>query len=172
VMPPDGKGKRLTKAQAALIKAWIDQGADFGSWTGDKVKSAAEGAEAPGAKTADAGDSDTVKEIPLPQVAAADAAAIDKLRQAGALVLPLAQGTNLLSVEFVSNAAQIGDQQAALLAPIATQVYDLNLSSTKVTDDGLKVLDEMKNLHRLHLEKTAVTDAGWRISKGCAAWSI
>lgn len=167
VMPPDGKGKHLAKAQIALIKTWIDQGANFGSWTADKVgAAAADDSGAPGAKSADAGDSDTVKEIALPQVAAADAAAIDKLRQAGALVLPLAQGTNLLSVEFISNAAQVTDQQAALLAPIAAQVYELNLANTKVTDEGLKSLEAMKNLHRLHLEKTAITDAGLAHLKG------
>ena len=109
------------------------------------------------------------KEIPLPQVAAADPAALEKLRAAGALALPLAQGTNLLSVEFTSNASTITDRQVALLAPLAEQIYDLNLANTKVTDAGLAVLDGMKNLHRLHLEKTAVTDAGLSHLKGLTA---
>ena len=156
VMPPDGKGEHLTKPQQDLIKAWIAQGADFGTWKEDHVKAA--DADTKPSDTADA--SEGPKEIVLPQVAVADAGALDKLRNAGALALPLAQNTNLLAVEFTSNASQITDQQVALLAAVGTQVYDLNLANTKVTDSGLAALEGMKNLHRLHLEKTGVTDAG------------
>jgi hypothetical protein len=34
-MPPEGKGDRLTKAQQDLIKAWITEGAKFGTWKGE-----------------------------------------------------------------------------------------------------------------------------------------
>ncbi|HET6246950.1 MAG TPA: c-type cytochrome domain-containing protein [Tepidisphaeraceae bacterium] len=157
VMPPDGKGDHLTKQQQDVIKAWISQGADFGSWKEDKAGAAAAEPD----KTTDTASADGApKEIVLPQVAVADAGALDKLRNAGALALPLAQNTNLLSVEFTSNASQVTDEQIALLAPLASQIYDLNLANTKVTDSGLAALEGMKNLHRLHLEKTAITDAG------------
>jgi uncharacterized membrane protein len=33
VMPPDGKADPLTDAEKELLKKWIDQGADFGTWT-------------------------------------------------------------------------------------------------------------------------------------------
>jgi mono/diheme cytochrome c family protein len=75
-------------------------------------------------------------------------------------VLPVCQGSNLLTVEFTSSAATTTDQQIELLEKVAPQVYDLNLAGTKLTDAGLKALDGMTNLHRLHLEKTAVTDKG------------
>jgi hypothetical protein len=32
-MPPEGKGDRVSKANQDLIKKWIDEGANFGSWT-------------------------------------------------------------------------------------------------------------------------------------------
>lgn len=163
VMPPDGKGEHLSKAQISLIKQWIEEGANFGDWKEDAPKPASTDS-APG-KSAE-GDDAAIKEPPLPQAPPADPAALDKLRESGALVLPLAQNTNLLSVEFTSNAANITDQQAALLAPLSEQLYDLNLANTKVTDEGLKALEGMKNLHRLHLEKTAVTDAGLAHLKG------
>lgn len=35
-MPPDGKGERLTKEEADLLKKWIDEGANFGAWTAAK----------------------------------------------------------------------------------------------------------------------------------------
>lgn len=31
-MPPEGKGDSLTDAEKALLKNWINQGADFGAW--------------------------------------------------------------------------------------------------------------------------------------------
>ncbi|MDB5174523.1 MAG: ribonuclease inhibitor [Phycisphaerales bacterium] len=166
VMPPDGKGERLKPEQVELVKAWITEGASFGDWKEDKVVATPDD-KSPGDKAA--GESEGPKEIPLPQVAAADAGALDKLRQAGAQVLPLAQGTNLLSVEFTSNAAQIADHQVEMVASIAPQIYDLNLANTKVTDGGLKALEGMKNLHRLHLEKTAITDGGLPHLKGLAS---
>ncbi|HSJ02923.1 MAG: c-type cytochrome domain-containing protein [Verrucomicrobium sp.] len=33
-MPPEGKGDPLTDAEKALLKKWIDGGADFGTWKG------------------------------------------------------------------------------------------------------------------------------------------
>jgi len=35
-MPPRKKGEPLAKEQTDLIKAWIEQGADLGKWTGPK----------------------------------------------------------------------------------------------------------------------------------------
>lgn len=33
-MPPEGKGDRVSAANQALIKKWIESGASFGSWKG------------------------------------------------------------------------------------------------------------------------------------------
>lgn len=33
-MPPEGKADPVTDAEKALIKAWIEQGANFGGWKG------------------------------------------------------------------------------------------------------------------------------------------
>lgn len=38
IMPPKKKGEPLTKEQTDLIKAWIDQGGDFGKWVGKKAE--------------------------------------------------------------------------------------------------------------------------------------
>lgn len=163
IMPPSDKGKPLSKEQTDLIKLWIAQGAEFGSFKQDVV------VEPP--KSANAGSTPAAAEgVPvqdaLPQVPPASAAALDALRQAGAQALPLCQGSNLLTVEFTSSAATTTDQQVNLLEKVAPQVYDLSLASTKVTDDGLKALEEMKNLRRLHLEKTSVGDSGLAHLKG------
>lgn len=152
IMPPeDDGGKPLPREKTDLVGQWIMQGASFGEWKGDAVAGAPP-ANAP---------------APLPQVAAADAGALDKLRQAGARALPLAQGVNLLDVGF-SSGGDAADAQLALLAPIAAQVYELNLAGSKVTDAGVAHLAALTNLRRLHLEKTAVTDAGLAHLKGLA----
>jgi hypothetical protein len=149
-MPPeDDGGKPLPREKTDLIGQWIMQGASFGDWKGDAIA----GAPAAGGPA------------PLPQVAAADAGALDKLRQTGARALPLAQGVNLLDVGF-SSGNEVADGQLALLAPIAQQVYELNLAGSKVTDAGLASIAPLTNLRRLHLEKTAVTDAGLAHLKG------
>ena len=152
VMPPDEDGmKPLGRDKTDLIGQWIMQGAGFGDWKGEAS------AAVPAAGAAPA----------LPQVAAADAGALDKLRQAGARALPLAQGVNLLDVGFNSG-GEVADAQLAMLTPIAQQVYELNLAGSKVTDAGLAAVAQLPNLRRLHLEKTAVTDAGLAHLKGLA----
>jgi hypothetical protein len=96
----------------------------------------------------------------FPTVAAADAKAIEKLRSLGALAMPLAANTNVITVDFRAVADQTGDPQLAELKPVSEQLVWLNLAATKVTDAGLAQLATLKHLQRLHLEKTGVTDAG------------
>ena len=104
----------------------------------------------------------------LPTVAAADAKAIDKLSQMGAVAGPLAQNTNLISVNFSMAGAKAGDAQLEALKPVAEQLFWLNLGGTAVTDAGLKQLSGLKNLRRLHLEKTVVGDEGLSALKDLA----
>jgi hypothetical protein len=40
-MPPEGKGDPLTVEQIALLRAWIDQGAEWGGETSPWISSAA-----------------------------------------------------------------------------------------------------------------------------------
>jgi hypothetical protein len=147
IMPP--KGDPLKKEQTDLINKWIAEGASFGEWKGEAAPA---GAAAPA----------------LPEVPTADAAALDKVRGTGALAMPLAQGINLLDVSFQSAADKTTDAELALLAPVAPQVYSLNLAGSKVTDAGLPQLAPLANLRRLHLEKTGITDAGLAHVKGLA----
>ena len=154
VMPPEGDP--VPKDKQELIKNWIAQGASFGDWKSDV-----------GAKVASTGnDAAAPAEPQLPTVAVADAGAMSKIRQSGALAMPLAQNTNLVEVDYNLVGDHIDDGQLAGLAPIDAQVAALNLSRTKVTDDGLKALEPLKNLRKLHLENTKIGDAGLTHLKG------
>ena len=104
----------------------------------------------------------------LPTVAAADAKAIEKLSQMGAVAGPLAASTNLVSVNFSMAGPKAGDAQLEALKPVSDQLFWLNLGGTAVTDAGLKQLSGLKNLRRLHLEKTAISDEGLAALKGLA----
>ena len=159
IMPP--KGDPLKKEQTDVIAAWIKQGASFGDWKGG----APAGPAAPGTAAAPA---EGPRKIELPEVATADAGALDKVRGAGALAMPLAQGVNLIDVSFQPASDKTTDAELGLLAPVAQQVYALNLAGSKVTDAGLAQLAPLTNLRRLHLEKTGVTDAGLAHLKGLA----
>jgi cytochrome c/Leucine Rich Repeat (LRR) protein len=154
VMPPEGD--LLPKDKQNLIKEWIAQGANFGSWTSDAGKG--------GAKT-EVGEA-APKEAALPKVAAADTGAIEKIRQTGALAMPLAQDTNLVEVDLNLVGDKVENTQLALLTPLDQQLAVLNLARTKVTDDGLKSVEGLANLRKLHLENTKVGDEGLTHLKG------
>lgn len=149
VMPPEGD--LLSKEKTALIKKWVDSGASFGAWKAETADAAA-GESAP---------ADAIPAGPqLPKVAAADSGAIDKIRQTGALAMPLAQDTNLVEVDMNLVGDKVQDSQLALLQPVDQQLAVLNLSRTGITDEGLKSLENLPNLRKLHLENTKITDAG------------
>jgi hypothetical protein len=148
VMPPEGD--LLPKDKQALIKEWISQGAKFGDWKSDQGKGTAAKADA---STAPA-------EPQLPKVAAADTGAIEKIRQTGALAMPLAQDTNLVEVDLNLVGDKVENTQLALLTPLDQQLAVLNLARTKVTDDGLKSVEALTNLRKLHLENTRIGDEG------------
>ncbi len=156
-MPP--KGDRLTKEQIETLKWWVDQQkASFEAKfvvadAPDAVKKVAEAGVA-ASKVAKA------KEPELPEVDAADPALMKPLQDAGVLVLPLAQNTNLLHVETVSVSKDIKDDHLAMLEPLAPQLAWLYLNKTQITNDGLKSLAGLKQLRRLHMANTQITDEG------------
>jgi len=150
VLPADDKKRMpkkadpLPKEKIDLIRLWIEQGA-----TAIIV-----------AAVADAPAAEMPKEIPLPEVGAASEESLGKLTAAGAQVLPLFADSSLLQVSFALGSEPATDENVALLAEVAEQVYSLNLAGAKATDAGLGTLAQLKNLSHLHLENSVVTDAG------------
>jgi hypothetical protein len=74
-MPPAKKGDPLPKDQQELIKKWIEEGADYGSWTGkkadDKAKEGDKGKDKEKPATPPAGDKPKGKTAavdPLPEL--------------------------------------------------------------------------------------------------------
>jgi hypothetical protein len=143
------KADPLPKEKIDLIEKWIKEGA-----TMPAVAAAA--TPKPTAEKKEEGP--PVKK--LPEVAAAPKKAIDQLTAAGAQVMPLCAGSNLLWVSFAHRDKPVGDEDLTLLADVAEQIDTLNISESKATAAGLAPLAKLKNMSKLHLEKSAVTDEG------------
>jgi uncharacterized membrane protein len=161
-MPPKGK-PQLSTEQIALLSWWIDQGAPADKkvselTVSDQVKPALAslgGGASGGAANAKKQES----AIATMKVTPAKESDIQALRKAGLIVNTLSQDQNLLEVSAV-NAPKFGDKDIALLLPIAEQVTWLKLGGTQITDGALKEIAKLKNLTKLHLEHTGVTDQG------------
>ena len=146
VLPADHKKRMpkkadpLAKEKIELIRLWIEQGVSFTAATVPK--------KAPREK------------LSLPEVPPADDGAIEQLQATGSQVINLFANNPLLQVSFALRDSPTGDADVAHLSAVAEQVYALNLAGSQVSNEGLAVLTNLKNLGRLHLENSTVTDAG------------
>jgi len=75
-------------------------------------------------------------------------------------VMPVSAEDDRLRVNVINAADQFGDDQLAMLEPVAERVIWLDLARSQITDEGMEIVGKMRALERLHLENTAVTDAG------------
>jgi hypothetical protein len=156
-MPPKEK-PQLTQDQVALIHWWIDQGAPFSKKVADltqpeKLKPALAALQHGEIKKME------VAQLPAEPVEAADAKAINALKEKGVLVLPVAQGSNYLMANFVT-ATGITDSDISLLLPLKKQLVALKLGNTVITDSAMLVIGQCTNLFSLWLNGTKITDAG------------
>jgi hypothetical protein len=163
-MPPKGK-TQLTEGQVAILSWWIDQGAPFDKKVAElkatdaikPVLAALSGSQSTGGSSQMTA---TTKESPALslKVPTPDAKAVEALKKAGLLVMPIANESNLLEVNAV-NVGSLTDAQIALLEPLKEQIIWLKLGDTKITDQAAGTIAKLKNLQKLHLENTSVTDA-------------
>lgn len=165
---PDDNPKRMPKgadplpeADLDLIKQWIEQGAVIA------VVAAAAPADAPmpdeAAKAAEAlkaaeEAARKADEELLAKVGPAPPEAVEKITAAGATVMPLFADSPLLQVSFARAASPASDEAVAALAGAAEQIVWLDLTGAQVSAAGLAPVAQLKNLERLHLEKSSVAD--------------
>jgi len=179
-MPP--KGDAMTEPEVAMLKAWIDEGANFGTWKGSDEGRPADSGKAPGPVKIEPKVSvyDTLAKSVKPPAEEN----VAKVTEAGGRVTPLARGFPLVRVDFVATKETSGDEAVASLQSISTNISQLDLSntqigseafatigkldhlvhldlhSTKIGDDGLQHLKDLSHLSYLNLYDTEVTDAG------------
>ncbi|MCR9247265.1 MAG: YHS domain-containing protein [bacterium] len=149
IMPE--KGEPLSKAEQALIRQWIAEGAEWGE-SGDAAIAAA------------------LKAMEVPKItftlpALADGqgdsiqAAMQQLKKLGAVVQRVAADTEAVDVNLSLLRDKVTDRELAWLEPLAPRLVWLNLSRTAITDAGAKSLSKLTQLRRLHVANTALTDA-------------
>lgn len=166
VMP--ARGDVLAEDEVALIRRWIDEGADFGGARLGEIAipsgppaGGASSEPAPaddvGAPSEPAAEDDATSDVEVDDPAAR-AAALAALEELGVRARPVAQGWNALEVDF-GRRAELGDEALGELVPIAAQVTRLDLTGSGVTDAGLAVLAGCTNLEYLVLRHTAIGDA-------------
>jgi hypothetical protein len=140
----------LTLEEKETLRLWLDNGAKSERWRVPEtiaVHVSGRGAEpenrvitlAKGLK-------------PAPETA------LDKLRELGVFVTPLAHNNHLLRVDFDRAEVDVTDEHLKLLKLLSKHVTILILANTQISDDGLLRVSKLNNLTQLHLGNTTITD--------------
>lgn len=163
-MPPEGK--HIEDAEIAVIKWWIDSGADEKKALSELEVPAliqeAIGKLLPGgvpiAEAKDGGSAHGTPKAALPDDALR--AAVIQLSEVfpGALSFE-SQQSALLTFTAVSLRGNFDDAGFKQLAPVAAQFVTVDLSATKVTDQAVAQLVGAKQLRLIRLAETGITDA-------------
>jgi uncharacterized membrane protein/mono/diheme cytochrome c family protein len=161
-MPAEGK-TRLTEAQTAIIRWWIQSGAT----TGTPVNVARLSPEVQGLLTdalgLGSGDSNAASAAATP--VAVPPAIVDTLVQAGFAVRQRSQPQAQLFVGWVASRA-ITDVELAKLSVASAQIVELDLHGAGVRDTSLTHLSKLTALTHLNLSRNGLTDAGLQQLKG------
>ncbi len=158
-MPPKEK-PQLTQQEITLLHWWVSNGAHFSKKVKDleqteKIKPvllALQKGDAPetGNKLSD---------VPEAEVQKADEAVIKKLQASGVIVIPVAQNSNYLSVNFVT-ATGGADSLVSLLQSLSKQLVWLKLDRAVISDASMDVINKLTAVTRLQLSNTNITDKG------------
>ena len=179
-MPPPKKGPPLSKKQVELIQSWIEQGADFGKWTGEGDAPKKEAKKTGGSKpkkSAGSSSSRTSKKKrgPSPVVTLSKglqpvkAAQLAAFRGEDALfsVQSIGDENPLLRVSCCGHTDDVDDQALEQLLPIAEHIFELDLARSQVGDAGCAVVAKMKRLTKLDLRQSRVSNGGVKELAAC-----
>lgn len=158
VMPPEGKADDLTDTQKALLKQWIDEGANFGGWAGNL-----EGKPKEMLNTGGKIPVSQIQEVYKKLAEGLKPIAEDQWKpvtSVGGHVAPLSETSPLLAVDFRHTDKDVNDESLLGLKSLGNNVAQLDLSKTDVTDAALKSVVDLGRLVRLDLHGTQIGDAG------------
>ena len=145
VMPPKKTGDKMSQSELTTVRNWILGGAPYGNAGGGEVLEA---------KVM------TANEVLAKGVKQASIAAVQKLSEYGASVTPISAESPMVTVEFISGPAKIGDDFVKELFLIAPNIAELDLSRTSITDASLEHIASFARLTKLNLSNTKVGDEG------------
>jgi len=156
-MPPKEK-PQLTEQQIALLHWWIDNNSVFTK----KVKELNQPERIKPMLLA-LQKVEVIKkpsfDVPAVPVEKADDKIIAQLKQRGVIVLPVAQNSNYLLLNFVTHPV-IDKVDLELMQQIKKQVIWLKLDNTNIADSTLAAVAQLTSLTKLYLSHTGISDKG------------
>ncbi len=155
-MPPKEKSQPSAE-QIALLYWWIDNGADFTK----KVKQLSQPANIKTALLAlqkTAAPKNDVSDVPARPVEKADEKVMQQLAAKGIIIIPVAQNSNYLLMNFVTDTV-VGSDVLQLMLQLKKQLIWLKLNGTNISDNALSSIAQMAALTRLDISSTHITDA-------------
>jgi uncharacterized membrane protein len=150
-MPPREKSQ-LTGQEMALLSLWVTNGSDFTKPIGNIVTRQQ-------LDSALAHRDEPVMDVPAIDAPSVDWRLVNSLIKKGVSITAVAQGSNYLSVSFISVPKEASQLLNELL-PLHQNVIWLTLSDCKVGDDIFPSLRQFSHLTRLSLDNTGITDNG------------
>jgi hypothetical protein len=147
-MPPKGKPQPTT-AQKDLIKWWVASGAPFDKKVHD-LNQAPDIISTLAALGKGEGDSKLSSSVPEVPVEEAPADVLSGLSKRGAVIVPVAQNSHYLSINFV-NVDVSNDSLMMLLQSIEKQLVWLKTGTYPIDGEGLKKIGQLKKLTRLQI---------------------
>lgn len=157
-MPP--KGDPLTAKQQDLIRQWIGQGADFGSWRG-AIDGLGQLVRKTPSELAKVPQFVTFYQEMGKRIGSTDPELVSQIRQAtGLLIRPIGKGSNLLEVRVVTRHERVTDSTVEQLLPLAGAIVKLDVRASMVTDDSCDVIAQFRNLVELNMRGCQIGDEG------------
>ncbi|MEM6379821.1 MAG: c-type cytochrome domain-containing protein [Bacteroidota bacterium] len=158
-MPPNEKDE-LTEAEKALISWWIQQGASYEAQVKEIDQEPTILSHLQALENPISGVEKEPKQLyPEVKVEPANPDAIQALLDLRAVVIPVGQNSPLLSINFV-NVSPINDTVIDALSALKKQIVRLKLSDTEFEDSHMAVIGQMPNISQLYLDHTKITDEG------------
>ncbi len=154
---------QLNQKEIAVIKWWINNGAPFDKKVNqlpqaDSIKPVLFSFQnAEGGSSEEASTTIADKDIPTEPVNKADDKVIEALKKGGVIVLPVAQNSNYLQVNFLNDTV-ITPEKLQLITQLKKQVVSLKLSNTNANDAALDAITQCTSLIKLFLDHTLITD--------------
>lgn len=153
-MPP--KGEALSYSQIQLIEWWINNGASFDKQLKDFELNNTIGHTL---KTVYGLSTEKRPYLETVKVPPAGEGILKQLTDAGFVIKPIMQESNVLDVKYKS-VQPLTAEKIKLLESIALQTGWLDISNTVITDEQLASFAHFKNLVRLNISGTGITEKG------------
>lgn len=149
-MPPTGK-PQLTEQEMFILESWVKGGADFEKKltdldTNDSLYLVAKNIF-------------SLSEEEVFGFDAADNNVIAKLNNSNRIIVPIAEGSSALRVNFFNKSA-FSDGAIKELEPLKQNITEINFVNMPVTDKMLALLKSFKELRKLNLSSTGITGSG------------